>query len=137
MRKTPERALLDDAGRLYALRQELAALKAEHESLAERIKQVERKENDARRAFEATVASLVKRPRGSEASEADLAVTRGKLPHRVLSRMQKMPTSIHTAAELAEDLGIKDVQQVRTALARLLSKGLIRRVGNTKGQFTA
>ena len=137
MKKSPERALLDDAGRLHALRQELAGLRAERESLEERIRQVERKEGEARRTFESTVAALVKRPRGGETSDADLAVAPGKLPHRVLSRIQRMPSRIHTAAELAEDLGVKDVQQVRTALARLLSKGLIRRVGNAKGQFTA
>jgi hypothetical protein len=136
MKKSPERALLDDAGKLYVVRQELAAARAERERIEERIRQLERREGEARRAYDATVGSIVKRPRAGEALD-DLAVAPGKLPHRVLSRMQRMPQSIHTAAELASDLGIKDVQQVRTALARLLAKGLVRRVGNTKGQFTA
>jgi len=136
MKKSPERALLDDAGRLHQVRQDLQALRAERDAIDERIRQLERKESDARKAFEATVAGIVKRPRnGGEGLGADLAVAPGKLPHRVWSRMQKTPTRIHTAAELAEDLGVRDVQQIRTALARLLSKGLIRRAG-AKGQFT-
>ena len=49
--------------------------------------------------------------------------------------MKRFPSRIYTAPELRTDLGIGDVQQVRTALARLAGKGLVRRTG-VKGEFT-
>ena len=49
--------------------------------------------------------------------------------------MQREPTRIYTAGEIAETLGVADVQQIRTALARLVVKGLARRLG-ARGDFT-
>jgi diketogulonate reductase-like aldo/keto reductase len=49
--------------------------------------------------------------------------------------MRASPARIHTAAELQVALAVRDIQQVRTALARLVDKGLVRRMG-VKGEFT-
>jgi len=137
MKKTPRRVLIEIAGRLHSLEQELSALKKERSRLDERILQQERKLAAAASAFDAIY------PRGGSVSgcggdsegSADETLTPGKLPHRVLAQIKRDPTRIYSAADLAAELTIRDVQQVRTALARLLSKGLIRRAG-AKGEFT-
>ena len=49
--------------------------------------------------------------------------------------MRAEPDRLFTAAWLQEELGVEDVQQVRTALARLVAKGLVRRT-DVKGEFT-
>jgi hypothetical protein len=139
MKKTPRRILIETAGRLHALEQELATLKRERSRLDDRIAEQERRLAAAASAFD----SIYARARatggrdignGLEAS-LDEVLTPGKLPHRVLERIKRDPAKIHTASDLATELAIRDVQQIRTALARLVSKGLIRRAG-TKGEFT-
>jgi chromosome segregation ATPase len=140
MKKTPRRILIETAGRLHALEQELAALKKQRTQIDERIEQQERKLAAAASAFEAIYARAgATSGRGGSTTEseagADEVLTAGKLPHRVLERMKRDPTKIYTAADLASELTIRDVQQVRTALARLVSKALIRRAG-AKGEFT-
>jgi hypothetical protein len=139
MKKTPRRVLLEHAGRLYGLQQELIALKKQRAQLDERIQSHERKLAAAETAFDAIYARAGKtgsRGYGGDAETvADEPLTPGKLPHRVLERIQRDPTKIYTAANLATELTIRDVQQVRTALARLVGKGLIRRAG-AKGEFT-
>lgn len=136
MKRTPRSALLHEAGRLYVLRDELSALKAQRDQLEQRIRQLERKIADADAAFETTFEKLVTAGRtAARRGDDDVPVTPGKLPHRVLSRMKRDPTRLYTAAELSADLSIRDVQQVRTALARLVGKGLVRRSG-VKGEFT-
>jgi len=137
MKKTPRRTLIETAGRLHALEQELAVLRKQRSQLDERIEQHERKLAAAASAFDAVYARAGSR--AASAADPDTAtdevLTPGKLPHRVLERIKRDPTRIYTAADLAAELTIRDVQQVRTALARLVSKGLIRRAG-TKGEFT-
>lgn len=138
MKKTPRRILIETAGRLHALEEELAALKKQRAQLEERIEQQERKLAAAASAFDAVYARAGSGRSGSVADAdkgADEVLTPGKLPHRVLERIKRDPTKIFTAADLAAELTIRDVQQVRTALARLVSKGLIRRAG-AKGEFT-
>ena len=140
MKKTPRRVLIETAGRLHSLEQELAALRKQRSQLDERIEQQERKLAAAASAFDAVYAQATTSGRrggaGTEtAAGVDEVLTPGKLPHRVLERIKRDPTKIYTAADLAADLTVRDVQQVRTALARLVSKGLVRRAG-TKGEFT-
>ena len=119
------------------MREELAALKAQRDQLEQRIRQLERKIADADTAFDSTFERLVKVGRGKDGlgGNDDAPVMSGKLPHRVLSLMKRDPSRLYTAAELSADLSIRDVQQVRTALARLVRKGLVRRSG-IKGEFT-
>ena len=137
MKKPPRRTLIETAGRLHALEQELVALRKQRSQLDERIQQHERKLAAAASAFDTVYARAGARGGSAADSEtsADEVLTPGKLPHRVLERIKRDPTKIYTAADLAAELTIRDVQQVRTALARLVSKGLIRRAG-TKGEFT-
>ena len=137
MKRTPRSALLHEAGRLYVMREELAALKAQRDQLEQRIRQLERKIADAETAFDSTFERLVKVGGGKDGlgGNDDAPVMSGKLPHRVLSLMKRDPSRLYTAAELSADLSIRDVQQVRTALARLVRKGLVRRSG-IKGEFT-
>lgn len=137
MKKTPRRTFIETAGRLHALEQELVALRKQRSQLDERIQQHERKLAAAASAFDAVYARAGARGGSAADSEtgADEILTPGKLPHRVLERIKRDPTKIYTAADLAAELTIRDIQQVRTALARLVSKGLIRRAG-TKGEFT-
>jgi len=139
MKKPARRSLIETAGRLYALQQELAAMKKQRAQLDERIHQQERKLAAAESAFDVVYTRAGKAgSRGFEGDAdaiADEPLTPGKLPHRVLQRIQRDPAKIYSAAGLAAELTIRDVQQVRTALARLVSKGLIRRAG-AKGEFT-
>jgi hypothetical protein len=140
MKKTARRILIESAGRLHALELELAALKRQRSQLDERIQQQERKLAAAQGAFDAVYARAGKAgDRGGAADDpaagTDEVLTPGKLPHRVLERIKHDPTKIYSAADIAAELTIRDVQQVRTALARLVSKGLIRRAG-AKGEFT-
>ena len=137
MNKAAQRLLLDGAGRLFVLRQELASLRIEQARIEDRIKRVEQKMKDAESAFESIYERAVTHRAGHGASEANGAdeVTPGKLPHRVLLRMRQAPAQIYTAAELRDELRVRDIQQIRTALARLVAKGLVRRIG-PKGQFT-
>jgi phage shock protein A len=130
------RALFEGAGGLYVLQQELAALQAERKKIDERIGRTQQKIEDAERAFEAAYERVVTGAvGGGNGADTGQAVTPGKLPHRILSRMQGDRARIYTAAELQSELNVPDVQQVRTALARLVEKGLVRRTG-VKGQFT-
>ena len=117
------------------MRQELLTLQNQRDQLDQRIRHLERKLKDAEEAFDATWERVGKRGRNGDSPEADEPLTPGKLPHRVLSLMQRDGSRLYAAADLASDLRIRDVQQVRTALARLVSKGLVRRAG-VKGQFT-
>ena len=137
MKKSARKALVDDAGRLYLMRQELAALQNQRDQLEQRIRQLERKLTDAEQQFDSTWERVVTVGRGDNGagSAADEPLTPGKLPHRILVLMQRDDSRLYTAADLAADLRIRDVQQVRTALARLVGKRLVRRAG-VKGQFT-
>jgi hypothetical protein len=132
MNTVSRKTLLDDAGRVHFLRKQLSTLTADRDKLEQTIQQLERKLEDAEKAFHATCDKLAKA--GQNAGDGDV-VTPGKLPHRVLSHMHRDQARLYTAAELAADLKIEDVQQVRTALARLVAKRLVRRAGK-KGQFT-
>jgi hypothetical protein len=140
MKKMPRRAVLDDAGRLYTLKKELDELRKERASLEERIVRHEASVAEAQEAFDASYErALAQSANGAAGADLQAPVTEtllpGKLPQRVLARMQTNPSQIFTAAELALDLGIGDVQQVRTALARLVGKELVRKTG-VKGEFT-
>ncbi len=137
MKKSARRAVFDDAGQLYLLQRELATLQAERDGLEERIRQVERKLAEAKLRFDASYDQVIAlgSSRDAAVSETEQTVTPGKLPHRVLTHMRQNPAHIYTASELQTALGIRDVQQVRTALARLVDKGLVRRMG-VKGEFT-
>jgi len=132
------RKLLDEAGRLYLLHRELAAAEQERDGLDQRIRQLKRKVDEADAAFESTYRRVLTRGRGDVSDgaggEADV-VTPGKLPDRVVTHMRRDRSRIYTAAEIAADLHIADVQQVRTALARLVAKSLVRRT-DRKGEFT-
>ena len=135
MQKSVRSALFRDAGRLYVMREELAGVRAERDKLEQRIRQLERRIAEADTALASMFERIMKR--GSPAlalEDDDFPIARGKLPHRVLSHMKRDPLRLYTAAELSADLSIRDVQQVRTALARLVNKGLVRRSG-VKGQF--
>jgi hypothetical protein len=135
MQKGARSALFRDAGRLHVMREELASLKSERDKLDQRVRVLERRIAEADAALTAMLERITKRgARALAADEDDFPITRGKLPHRVLSHMRRDPARLYTAAELSADLSIKDVQQVRTALARLVNKGLVRRSG-VKGQF--
>ena len=137
MKKSARDALLGDAGRLYGMRQELRDLQNKRDELDQRIRLLERKVTDAEEAFDSTWERVVKSGRGrnGNSGETDEALTPGKLPHRILSLIERDRSRLYTAADLAGELRIRDVQQVRTALARLVSKNLVRRAG-VKGQFT-
>ncbi|TFH20035.1 MAG: hypothetical protein E4H03_12895 [Myxococcales bacterium] len=139
MRKSPRRAVLDDAGRACALGRELDELEAERRRLDDRIRSLEQRLAEAMRKFETSFEKAVEQGSdghtGGEAATADQAVTPGKLPHRVLTRMRSEPERLFTAALLQAELDIDDVQQVRTALARLAAKRLVRRT-DVKGEFT-
>ena len=131
MRKSPRRAVLDDAGRAHALGQELEELQAERRRLDERIRTVEQKLAEATRKFDASLEKAVEVGRGGPpgadaAGGADQSVTPGKLPDRVLTRMRREPERIFTASALQAELEVDDIQQVRTALARLAAKQLVR-----------
>lgn len=139
MRKGPRRAVFDDAGRAYELARELERLQAERRRLDDRIRALEQKLGEARRRFEASFEKAVELAgsgrSGLDADSAEQTVTPGKLPYRVLARMRSEPQRLFTAASLQADLGVDDIQQVRTALARLAGKGLVRRT-DVKGEFT-
>lgn len=139
MRKSPRRAVLDDAGRAHALGQELEELQAERRRLDERIRTAEQKLAEATRKFDASLEKAVELgrggPLGADAAGADQSVTPGKLPDRVLTRMRREPERIFTASALQAELEVEDIQQVRTALARLAAKHLVRRT-DVKGEFT-
>jgi hypothetical protein len=136
VKRTPRNALLNEAGRLYAMREQLVGLRAQRDQLEQSIRQLERKIAEAETAFDSTFERLVKAGRKTAlAADGETPVMTGKLPHRVLSQMKRDPSRLYTAAELSSDLSIRDVQQVRTALARLVRKGLVRRSG-LKGEFT-
>jgi len=139
MRKSPRRAVLDDAGRAHALGHELEELQAERRRLDERIRTAEQKLAEATRKFDASLEKAVELgrggPPGADAAGADQSVTPGKLPDRVLTRMRREPERIFTASALQAELEVEDIQQVRTALARLAAKHLVRRT-DVKGEFT-
>ena len=139
MRKSPRRAVLDDAGRAYALGRELDELEVERRRLDDRIRSLEQKLAEAMGKFETSFEKAVESGddghAGADAATADQAITPGKLPHRVLTRMRSEPEGIFTAALLQTELEIDDIQQVRTALARLAAKRLVRRT-DVKGEFT-
>jgi hypothetical protein len=132
-----KRAVLEEAGRVAALRKDLAAKQGERDKLEQEIKLIERNLARAVEAFDATWDKLGQPGdgRARNGSDGEDPLTPGKLPHRVLIHMRHDPTAFHTAAAIAGDLKIRDVQQVRTALARLVSKGLVRRAG-VKGEFS-
>ena len=95
MRKSPRRAVLDDAGRTYALGREREDLEAERRRLDERIHSVEQKLAEAMKKFESSFEKAVEMGRdcrdghaAAGPATADQAITPGKLPHRVLSRMR-------------------------------------------------
>jgi len=137
--RSSRKALVDEAGKLYVLRQELAALRRQRDDLEARIARQEKRVAEAERAVDATLARATTRGSGNAAGDGDAtageALTPGKLPHRVVAFMRRDPTRIYSATEIAAALSAKDVQQVRTALARLIDKGLARRAG-AHGAFT-
>lgn len=138
LRKTARKALLDEAGKLYVLRQELLALKRQREEIETRIARQEKRVAEAESAVDATLARAAAPGRGTPGDGSDALageLTPGKLPFRVLGAMRRDPTRIYTAGEIAATLTVRDVQQVRTALARLIGKGLVRRAG-VHGEFT-
>jgi len=137
MKKSLRRTLLDDAGRLRELKVRLEKLEEARRHLNSKITSAERELADAERRFETAydqVARLGERTEAAAEAQAN-TLTRGKLPYRVLDRMRRDSTRTFTAGELASELGIRDVQQVRTALARLVDRGLVRRT-DVKGEFT-
>jgi hypothetical protein len=131
----PHRALVDEAGKLYVLRRELRALKKRRDEIEATIRRLERQVAEA----DAAVASKLARAKAGRGRGIQLAgaspLTPGKLPHRVLAHMMREPTRIYSAGEIRASLGVPDVQQVRTALARLVDKGHVRRLGE-RGEFT-
>lgn len=140
MKKTLRRTLLDDAGRLYLLKKNLDDLRRERDSLDARIARATAKVAEAQQVFD----SVYERVAGSGGNgslavdapgHAAESLAPGKLPRKVWERMQQAPSRIFTAAELKAELEVRDIQQVRTALARLAGKGLVRRT-NAKGEFT-
>jgi hypothetical protein len=132
-----KRTVLEEAGRIAVLKKELAAKQTERDKLDQDVKQIEGNLARAVEAFDATWGKLeqASESHGRNGDGGEDPLTPGKLPHRVLVHMRHNPTAFHTAAAIAGDLKIRDVQQVRTALARLVSKGLIRRAG-IKGEFS-
>ncbi len=138
MRKGPRRAVLDDAGRAWMLSRQLAELREERDRLEQKIRRLEREETDATSRFEASYQRALDTAGSNgnalEDGDAERSLSAGKLPHRVLMRMRAEPDRLFTAAWLQEELGVEDVQQVRTALARLVAKGLVRRT-DVKGEF--
>ena len=136
--RSSRKALVDEAGKLYVLRQELLALRRERDVLEARIARQERRVAEAEKAVDASLARATTRAAAAGSTDgaapAD-ALTPGKLPYRVLSLMRRDPTRIYSAAEIASALSEKDVQQVRTALARLVRKSAVRRAGPS-GAFT-
>lgn len=136
MKKSLRRALIEQAGQLYTLERELALLRRQRGELDERIAKLERTLASSRGSVDRLLERATSGPGVAvEGEEAEQVLTPGKLPQRVLAMMKSDPARIHAAADLAAALEIADVQQVRTALARLVQKGLVRRAGS-KGQFT-
>jgi Fic family protein len=133
----PRRALVDEAGKLYVLREELRSLRKQRDTVDAQIRRLELRVEAAKAAVESHLEKTASRRRGAhpDAASEQSPLTPGKLPHRVLAHMQREPTRIYTAGEIAETLGVADVQQIRTALARLVVKGLARRLG-ARGDFT-
>jgi hypothetical protein len=132
----PRRALVDEAGKLYVLRQELRALRKQRDTVDAQIKRLELQVESAKTAVESRLERAASPRRNVEPGAAEQSpLTPGKLPHRVLAHMQREPTRIYTASEIAATLGVQDVQQIRTALARLVDKGHARRLG-ARGDFT-
>ena len=131
------KTVVEEAGRVLVLKKEIAAKQALRDKLDQEIEQLQRKLTQAEEAFDATWTALAKSADGSRAngSAEDDPLTPGKLPHRVLLHMRHDSSHLYTASEIATDLKIRDVQQVRTALARLVGKGLVRRAG-MRGEFT-
>lgn len=137
MKRSLRRALLHDAGRVRELKSQLERLQNERRNLTGRIASLERQIDDAQRRFDATYEE-VSRLGERAAAGADVhagSLTQGKLPHRILEWMRRNPTQIYTASGLAVDLAVGDVQQVRTALARLVQRELVRRT-DVRGEFT-
>jgi hypothetical protein len=131
------KTVVEEAGRVVVLKKELAAKQAQRDKLDQEIQQLERKLGQAEEAFDATWAALARSSAGigSDGAGQEEPLTPGKLPHRVLLHMRHDSSHLYTASDIAADLKIRDVQQVRTALARLVGKGLVRRAG-MKGEFT-
>ena len=129
-------SVVDSAGRVYALRRELTKLNGERKKLEEKIHSLESSLAQAQTTFDQVYGRLAS-PGGNHGSRGlapEDQIVPGRLPHRILCRMREEPARVFTAAELRTELRIRDVQQVRTALARLVDRGLVRRLG-TKGQF--
>jgi hypothetical protein len=138
MAKLTRKTLLDVAGRLHALRSDLKAARRQQVDIAEHIAVLERKAAAAEQEYNLLYERLLATgPRAADAARSpdtgDLA--KDKLPYRVLREIQPDPTRTYTAPELAAKLKVADVQKVRTALARLVDKGYVRRAG-AKGQYT-
>ena len=133
----PHRALVDEAGKLYVLRKELRALRKRREEIDATIRRLERQVAETKAAVDSKLErAKVVRGRGIAINGSGASpLTPGKLPHRVLAHMLREPTRIYSASEIRESLGIPDVQQVRTALARLVDKGHVQRLGD-RGEFT-
>jgi Fic family protein len=138
VRKGPRRAVLDDAGRAWTLSRRLAELREERDRLDQKIRRLEREEAEATSRFDASYQRALDTAGSDrnafEDGQAERSLSAGKLPHRVLMQMRAEPDRLYTAASLQHKLGVEDVQQVRTALARLVAKGLIRRT-DVKGEF--
>jgi hypothetical protein len=131
----PHRALVDEAGKLYVLQKELGALRKQRDEIDTTIRRLERQIVDAKAAVAAKLERASSRRGAHVEVKIENALMPGKLPHRVLAHMQREPTRIYLASEIRESLAIPDVQQIRTALARLVDKGLVQRLEG-RGEFT-
>jgi len=135
MHRTARQALIDAAGALAALERERTALRREHARLDAKLAKLDVKIAEAARRVDACFARLKSVAAGNgDPAAATGPLAPGKLPHRLLEHMRAHPERLATAPELARDLAVGDVQQVRTALARLEKKRLIRRT-DVKGVY--
>ena len=138
MAKLTRKTLLDVAGRLHGLRRDLKAARRQQADIEDHVAVLERKAAAAEQEYDLLYERLLANgPRAADAARSsgtgDLA--KDKLPYRVVREIQCDPTRNYTASELAAKLKVADVQKVRTALARLVEKGYVRRAG-AKGQYT-
>jgi hypothetical protein len=137
MARSPLQALLDDGRTLAQLEERRAGLERDRDRLDADLAKLE---GQVREATEALGRSLerfteVVRKSGDPRAASRQALAAGKLPQRILAHMRANPKRMVSAPELASVLEVADVQQVRTALARMAKKALIRRTG-IKGEYT-
>jgi hypothetical protein len=133
MRRAVRRSPLDS---LLADVRALAQLERQRTQLDVELARLERAIDEARDGVDGSVQRLseVIKKDGDPRAAVGGALAADKLPQRILVYMQDHPGGLFTAPELARELEIEDLQQIRTTLARLAKKGLIRRTG-VKGEY--